>query len=373
MRLVKRFSTLFPYCILFLFILALNIMARKLPGFGEWYATTIYPLFVNSIARILSPLPFSVVEFALYALLLIGLFFFARGLWHVFQKKRRLLSFFGSCAKKVLLLAELLLLVYTLTCGINYHRIPFSVKEGFDVQKSSVQELIGLCESLTQDLQTLTPLVPRDTNGCALVPEHAPQIAAQAMTNLGSLYPSLAGYYPNPKILVVSEILSYQHLTGVYSPFTIEANVNGDMTAYNLPLTLCHELSHLTGFMREDEANFIGYLACRNSEDISFRYGGTLLAYIYATNALAKEDREAWKQIRMQLPEEANIDLIANNAFWDRYEGKIAEVSDKVNDTYLKLNNQTDGIKSYGRVVDLLLAEYRALKASTDRCNDESR
>lgn len=33
-------------------------------------------------------------------------------------------------------------------------------------------------------------------------------------------------------------------------------------------------------------------------------------------------------------------------------------MSDKVNDTYLKANKQTDGVESYDRMVDLLMAEY---------------
>jgi len=42
----------------------------------------------------------------------------------------------------------------------------------------------------------------------------------------------------------------------------------------------------------------------------------------------------------------------------------MAETAEKVNDTYLKANNQTDGTQSYGRVVDLLLAEYRQKKGN---------
>ena len=53
-------------------------------------------------------------------------------------------------------------------------------------------------------------------------------------------------------------------------------------------------------------------------------------------------------------------DIYANNAFWESYEGKIAEAADKINDTYLKANHQTDGVKSYGRVVDLMLAFRRS-------------
>ena len=76
----------------------------------------------------------------------------------------------------------------------------------------------------------------------------------------------MEGFYPRPKKLAVSEVLSYQGLTGIYLPFTIEANYNGDMTAYNIPFTVCHELSHLRGFMEEREANFIAFLACIGSD-----------------------------------------------------------------------------------------------------------
>ena len=52
-------------------------------------------------------------------------------------------------------------------------------------------------------------------------------------------------------------------------------------------------------------------------------------------------------------------DLQANNRYWDRYDSKVAEVANQINDTYLKLNDQEDGVKSYGRGVDLMLAYYR--------------
>ena len=54
----------------------------------------------------------------------------------------------------------------------------------------------------------------------------------------------------------------------------------------------------------------------------------------------------------------AKSNLAANDLFWDKYEGKAAEAASKMNDTYLKLNQQKDGVKSYGRVVDLMLAYY---------------
>jgi hypothetical protein len=178
------------------------------------------------------------------------------------------------------------------------------------------------------------------------------------MKNLGLQFPALGGFYPSPKEVTVSYILSVQQLCGVYSPFTIEANFNGDMPNYNIPHTMCHELSHLKGFMREDEANFIGYLACVGSDNQAFRYSGYLTGWVYAGNALARVDMDAYVELSDRLSLQAKIDLQQNNEFWDRYEGKVAEASTKMNDTYLKANSQTDGVKSYGRMVDLMLAYY---------------
>ena len=86
--------------------------------------------------------------------------------------------------------------------------------------------------------------------------------------------------------------MSWCNITGIFVPFTFEANVNVDVPDYSQPATMCHELSHLRGYMREDEANFIAYLACRNSENVEFQYSGAMLAFVYANNALYSADSE---------------------------------------------------------------------------------
>ncbi len=70
-------------------------------------------------------------------------------------------------------------------------------------------------------------------------------------------------------------------------------------------------------------------------------------------------DKEAWQQVREKLGEKAEPDLKANNQFWDAYEGTISEIADKVNDTYLKVNGQADGVQSYDRMVDLPVVYHK--------------
>ena len=43
-------------------------LSRSGTGFAQWYAEYLFPFFPNTIGRLLSPLPFSVYEWVLYAL-----------------------------------------------------------------------------------------------------------------------------------------------------------------------------------------------------------------------------------------------------------------------------------------------------------------
>ena len=118
-----------------------------------------------------------------------------------------------------------------------------------------------------------------------------------------------------------------------------------------------HELAHRAGFMREDEANYIGYLACVESDDPLARYSGYTMAYDQAMAALRRADPEAWEQIRSQQSLAAAGDRAATSAMAAEYRGALQDLGNAVNDSYLKANGQSSGTASYGLMVDLLLAE----------------
>ena len=322
----------------------LQILARKVPGFGEWYAERVYPVIVGIFGRISGIFPFALVEIGFYLLVVLSVFYVVR---HSREKR--------NVFVRILFLAAALFFLFTVNCGINYYRKPFSSYSGLKVKKSSVEELESLCLQLTD---TLNQMCEEGITGEVDV-ERSKRESVKAMEKLGETYPELSGFYPQPKPFFWSYFFSVQQLCGQYSPFTVEATYNRSMPDYNIPHTVCHELSHLRGFMREDEANFIGYLACIGSEDEAFQYSGYLTGWVYATNALAKPDLEAYVEIGGLLDEGVWEDLRYNNEFWGKYEGKTAEVSNMLNDTYLKLNSQTDGVNSYGRMVDLMLAYER--------------
>lgn len=326
---------------------------------AQWYSEHIYPWIVASVGRIFGVFPFSVAEVLLYAGCLLLVVTAVRTIWRM-AKGRAKKSQGIDYLKRIGMTACVLLILYVVNCGINYHRDSFTKCIGLQTDTYSVEELKDVCQDLTERVNACAGEVERDDKGVMILSGQEREEAVSAMTRLGEKYEVLSGYYPKPKPLTFSAFLSIQNLTGIYSPFTVEANYNQDMTPYNIPFTMCHELSHLRGFMQEEEANFIAWLACKDAPEAEFRYSGNMLAWIHCMNVLYEEDYSAWAEIRENLSEDAVTDLQANSTFWEKWDGAVAEVSNKVNDNYLKANGQKDGVQSYGRMADLVVAYYRS-------------
>lgn len=335
----------------------LMVLSVQAPDFAEWYSQNIYPVLVSVIGRLTGLLPFSLAEICLYLLLaalILSLICLCIGIARKGEAGRRLFAWF-SCA---VLAVSILAFLYTAGCGVNYHRKTFSSEEGIIASDYTAEELQEICIRLTEEVNSRAGKVSRDSDGVMILTAPEGEGAVEAMEKLAEAFPSLKGYYPMPKKAAISELLSYQGLTGVYSPFTIEANYNGDMTPYNIPFTTCHELSHLRGFMEEKEANFIAFLACIGSDRTDFQYSGYLSGWTYCMNALYRADPEEWRDTRILLDEKAEVDVSANSQFWNSYEGVISETADRINDTYLRANGQADGVRSYDRMVDLIMAYF---------------
>ena len=266
------------------------------------------------------------------------------------------LAAYGGEAK----LLRLTLLLFAVTCAPNYSRPTFAEQSGLEIRPSSVDELTELCLSLLQRTnEARDALGEQNTTGMSF--SETSKRVQSAFHALSSEYPFLGQPPIAAKPMIFSEILSSFNLTGFYFPYTAEANVNVHMPDTELPFTIGHELAHTCGFMREDEANFIGYLACLRSDEPYIRYSGLYCALSYSMNALYSVSPERYFAIRKHYHERLKADAAALSAYWQPYfHTPAAKLSDAVNDTYLKANNLTDGVHSYGRMVDLLLAEARA-------------
>lgn len=358
MKINKKDGVKFIIIALVPLTIIINVISKKLPSIVEKY----YSIGLNKPVRQLLSLitgivPFSVAEFLLGFLVIVLIILIVQ---LVISIKK------GGALSKLLNLAvylSSLYILFMLLWGFNYNRLSFEKISGLKVEESSKEELYKLCESLIQRANVLREDLKEDANGVMIIEGGYKEVfskASQGFYNLSERYPELSGNYGRPKNILLSKPMSYTGITGIYIPYTGEANVNVNIRDFMLPATATHEMAHQRGFAREDEANYIAYLACTANLDTGFQYSGVMLALINSMNALAEVDFEGYKELVGKYSPAIKRDLIDNMNFWKQYEGKVEEVSNSINNTYLKSNGQKDGVQSYGRMVDLLLAEYRA-------------
>ena len=81
---------------------------------------------------------------------------------------------------------------------------------------------------------------------------------------------------------------------------------------------------------------------------------------MYLLSALSRTNRDSAREIMNSLDAGVDRDLSAINAYLNQYNTPIQQISRRVNDAYLKSQGQRDGVMSYGRMVDLLIADQRA-------------
>jgi hypothetical protein len=163
--------------------------------------------------------------------------------------------------------------------------------------------------------------------------------------------------FGQPKPIRFSRVLTRLGISGVFFPFTGEANFNVEQPDCHLPFAIAHEMAHQRGFAREDEANFIAFLVCANSADPYVRYSGYLNS-LYVTSALARIAPDRLQSVYRTLDAGPRADLFAQFIFWTKYQGKISATSHLINNSYLKINRIKSGTKNYNEAYALIVAYY---------------
>lgn len=358
----------FGICIL------LNILARLIPGFADAYLEYVFPVFNNTFGRLLSPIPFSVGEIliliALIGLPLSVILYIVLMIIKKGRRKRVSHIYFKIVAWCV----AYVMVTETLNCFIMYQCSTFASKNGISEDSYTVAQLLDLYEALAKKTNEASSQIQRDENGAFILTADLSETAKENLLALSDRYPVLDGFYTNPKPVINSYFMSQQYLMGIYFPFTLEANYNHLMYNSNKPCTVTHELVHTQGIILEDEANFIAFLACSESENAEYRYSGYLSALKYVMNksfdAVANmEDsyKERYNDITYSIDYNIWVDIQGNQDYWESVqeedEGLLpSEVVDEIGndflDANLKFNGVEDGRQSYGRMVDLLLNYY---------------
>lgn len=347
-------------------LISMPIILRQLLV-PKWISVAFKPAS-RYISRVLSSISaifsFSLAEVLLYLMVLSILFYIVFTIIRVIRKKKPPV-YLLRCLSVIVLVFCSFVFLFNALWGFNYYSIPLASEMQMDVGRYPVEALRLTTESFVEELNAISAEVPRYHNGVSNFGsfEILAEKATDGWNNLAMIneaFSSVRVSKAKPLSPLASELMSRAGITGIYIPFTGEANVNVGIPDSTLPFMMSHELAHSAGVAPENEANFAAFLACRESSHAEFRYSGYLSAFVYSYNALYREDPDGAYELMLRLNREVLADLQYRSEYWKRYSGEMRKVATKVNNTYLMAMKQTDGVKSYGMVVDLLIADYVA-------------
>ena len=333
------------------------LLRHNRPLMDGWLEHVMKPV-EQYFGRIWAIFPFSVAE-VLIAGTITGIV-----VWTVRAVVLLLLQRSGRAFfKRMLALVSLALWLWCGLCwswNVSYYATSFTEKSGLSVRGHSPQELLYTTIWFAQKAAELSTQVQRDTEGHFA--ENQSNYFHRGVTvykNLEEEFPFLEMDSVRTKPLVFSQLQSALGFTGMYFPFTGEANVNVHAPACLRPATIAHEMSHQRMVASELEANFVGIAACTSSNDVVFQYSGYLMGLIELGNSLYHINADTWYSIiSTYFTPELRTDWNDNHYYWKALESKAEEVAEQTYDSFLKGNGQTLGIASYGACVDLLITYY---------------
>ena len=340
--------------ILLMLSLLFNALSWISRPFADFYTDNIFPKITSIYARFTSLFPFSVGEIMLVILVILVIALFITLILRKFV-----------LWKILPVIVAVVVLVMSLNCFVLYHCTPMKVAQNTKASYN-LQDLADLRDFLVKQCNELSLQMPRDEEGNVVYEGDMKEMAKRAMLGISDRQKRLDGFYATPKALAFSGFMSQQYMQGYYFPFSMEANYNDYMYIMNKPFTMCHELAHTHGYIYEDEANFLGFLACIKSGDMVFEYSGYLGVLNYVNNDFYKAVEKEEYDSHVKISELVKYDnQFLTQEAWKKVEDNalfktetVKKAADAFIDTNLKVNGVSSGKVSYTHVVALLLDYY---------------
>lgn len=318
------------------------------------YTYGFYAVLSKALRFITGWLPFSMGD-VLYAAAGIRLLFY---IWKIIKaiRKKAPKAFWYARLYKLSCALLGIFIVFNVLWGLNYYRQGIAHQLQLQVEPYALPEVIRLTETLQAKLNSYAAVI--DTVQRARESENE-KLFQKAILVYGEAQkndPFLQYINSAVKPSLYSRIGHYIGFTGYYNPFSSEAQIKTSIPVFLKPFVVTHEIAHQLGYAKENEANFVAFLSCRQSRNPVFLYSLYYNLYRYALREVYSRDSIAARAFQTKLHPQVMRDNEVLKAYFISTENRIEPIITRFYDQYLKWNNQKEGMQSYNEVVALLIA-----------------
>jgi hypothetical protein len=347
--------------VLLILLLFFALLIRFLSLNSHWvetvYSKQIYPIFGSFFRYLFGWLPISIGDI-LYTLAVLWLITkLYKGIKNIVKRKASCKGFGNGVLKSAFILL-FIYVVFNGFWGVNYNRK--GIAHQLNLKKDSItkEDVIKLNQYLVKQVNS--------TKISLLLGKQVYPSSSQLFKRVEAAYKMVEDVYPflhyKPKSIKPSMwgwLGNYMGFTGYYNPFTGEAQVNTTVPKFVQPFTTQHEVAHQLGYAKENEANFVGFLAGIHSADTLLLYSTYLDMLTYSNRNLFWQDTLVAKQIYASLIPQVVADKKELREFNKRHTSFFEPIFRGGYSYYLKRNNQPQGLMSYDAVTNFLVWYYK--------------
>jgi hypothetical protein len=228
--------------------------------------------------------------------------------------------------------------------GWCYDRAPIETRTAYDAARVTPAAVHALRLRVIANINRLAPIAhARSTEPLDLATLAATWVPL--VQRSGDAWTPLVGA---PKPTISDPFMNATGTSGYINPFALDVHLASDLLWFERPFALSHEWSHVAGFAREDEANYLAIVNCTRSTDPVIEYSGwlELLLYLPARSHYARSTFVplVWHDFaEMRERDRRRVNVSLARWSWGTY------------NVYLKSNHIRSGVANYNEVTRLYL------------------
>ncbi len=325
---------------------------------AEFYTLNVAPFFRLPLSFISSVFPFSIGEsLILITLVIVAFFVLSLIITLLFKRKTNWRVYLKILAAFLIFV----IVTFVLTFDSSYRRMGIDESIGLEKVEMNAENVASALDKIIVEVSLLEEIIPHSPakpTSYALPFFDLAKKVNEAADVAAKKYPYLQKHGFPAKPVAASTPLAYTGISGIYTFFTGESNINTVFAPYSIPFTMAHEYSHQRGVGPESEAEFSALLICLESDDPYVRYSAYSQAAITLSNLLFEYDTDLFYDALSRFPEILFYDIVSSSKSYKEYSKTVLdEIASTINDKYLKANSDK-GIISYSLSAELYCAYF---------------
>ncbi len=340
-----------------------TIAIKWMSLYPDWveknYTYGIYPMISKTQRFLFGWLPFSIGDL-FYAFLILVILLRVIKFFRLLFTRKLTRTYFSLALQQAIFIFLFVYVFFNLLWGLNYNRQGIAYQLNLDVKPTSAKDLDTLCRVLQAKLNLYASRTDTLKREQELGRKKDLFHQGYSTYAIASRKYSFLNYQPHSlKTSLVGFLGKYVGFQGYYNPFSGEGQVKASIPQFLQPFVVCHEIAHQVGYAKENEANFVGFLACKESASIDFRYSAYYDVYQYAIREMYRADLKTGLGIDSTLHPIVKRDRREYIQYLRKMGNPVAPFMLKMYDGYLRMNNQPKGYRTYNEVVTWLVAYYK--------------